>query len=61
MNNDRLVSVEVAAASLSVSKFYLYKQAKAGKLPAYRKGKLLRFSVEELRDALRQPTGPATT
>lgn len=60
MSNDPLVSVEVAAESLSVSKFTLYKRAKRGEIPHYRHGKLLRFSVEELRDALRQPTGPAT-
>lgn len=55
MSIDHLVKAEVAAESLGISKFYLYKQAKAGKLPSYGKGKLLRFSVEELRAALRRP------
>ncbi len=60
MAQEHLVKVDEAAAALSLSRFYLYKRAKDGSLPCYRQGKLLRFSIPELRDAMRQPTGPAT-
>lgn len=55
MSIDRLVKVEAAAEALGLSKFFLYKKAKAGMLPCYRQGKLLRFSIPELREALKQP------
>ena len=57
MSTDHLVKVEEAAEALSLSKFYLYKRAKDGTVPCYRRGKLLRFSIPELREAMRQPPG----
>ncbi len=52
--DDRLVKVEPAAKAIGVSIFWLYKRAKDLSRPCYRQGKLLRFSIQELRDAMRQ-------
>jgi excisionase family DNA binding protein len=57
MSIDHLVKVEEAATALSLSKFYLYKRAKDGTVPCYRQGKLLRFNIQEVKDAMRQPAG----
>lgn len=56
MGQEHLVKVDEASAALSLSKFYLYKRVKQGALPCYRQGKLLQFSIPELRDAMRQAT-----
>ena len=57
MSTDHLVKVKEAAEALSLSKFYLYKRAKDGTVPCYRQGKLLRFSILELREAMKQAAG----
>ena len=54
MEAEHLVKVDEAAQALSLSKFFLYRRAKEGALPCYRQGKVLRFSIPELREAMRQ-------
>lgn len=56
MSIENLVGVNEAAKAVGLSKFTLYKFAKAGQIPFYRQGKALRFSIPEVRDAMRQPT-----
>jgi excisionase family DNA binding protein len=57
MTTDCLVKVSEAARAVGLSKFTLYKAAKAGKVPFYKQGKALRFSVAEVREAMRQAAG----
>jgi excisionase family DNA binding protein len=52
-----LVRVDDAAKAVGLSKFTLYKAAKAGQVPFYKQGKALRFSIRELLDAMRRAAG----
>jgi len=54
MATECLVKVDEAAKALGISRFTLYKAAKAGDVPSYRQGKAIRFSIAELRGAMRQ-------
>jgi len=45
-----LVKATEAARSTGLSKYFLYRLAAKGKIPFYRAGKALRFSVRELRE-----------
>lgn len=54
MTTECLVKVDEAAKALGISRFTLYKAAKAGNVPSYRQGKAIRFSIGELREAMRQ-------
>ncbi|GJL65128.1 MAG: hypothetical protein NPIRA05_00990 [Nitrospirales bacterium] len=63
MTTECLVKVDEAAKALGISRFTLYKAAKAGLMPSYRQGKAIRFSIAELREAMKQAathTGEAT-
>jgi len=51
---ENLVRVDEAAKAVGLSKFTLYKAAKAGEVPFYKQGKALRFSIAEVREAMRQ-------
>ena len=53
MNDTDLVNAELAARATGLNKFFIYKLAAAGKLPSYRAGRALRFSIPELRDWMR--------
>jgi len=57
VSTENLVRVDDAAKAVGLSKYTLYKAAKAGKVPFYKQGKALRFSVAEVRDAMRQAAG----
>ena len=49
-----LVKVADAAKAVGLSKFTLYKAAKLGHVPFYKQGKALRFSIAEVREAMRR-------
>jgi excisionase family DNA binding protein len=60
MSDDRLVSVHEAARRLGMSTSGLYRLARLGRVPCYAVGPKLtgiRFSVLELKEALRRPVG----
>ena len=57
MSSDHLVKVAEAAKAIGLSKFTLYRAAKAGEVPCYKQGRALRFSIEEVKEAMRQPSG----
>ena len=48
MTEVELVRVELAAKATGLNRYYLYRLAASGKVPHYRAGKALRFSVPEL-------------
>jgi len=57
MSDHRLVSAELCARILGVTKGTLYRMARENIIPCFRVGpqrKGVRFDVEEVRDALRQ-------
>lgn len=49
-----LVTVEKAARALHLNKYFMYREAAAGKLPHYRQGRAIRFDVDELRGWMRE-------
>ena len=59
MNQTELVKVEDAAHSIGLNKHFLYKLAAAGKIPCYRAGRALRFSIPELLEWMRRDAGEA--
>ena len=57
MNTDALVTAKEAARALGMGTGSLYRLSKAGKIPSYSAGPKLagvRFSIPELREALRR-------
>ena len=54
MSTDHLVKVDELTKALGISRFTLYKAAKVGDVPSYRQGKAIRFSIAELREAMKQ-------
>jgi len=56
--NEHLVGAAVVARQLGMNRSSVYRMAKAGKIPSYAAGPKLsgiRFSLSELREALRRP------
>ena len=53
MEQVELVNVKEAARLTGLTKFFLYRYAAAGKIPHFRAGKALRFSMTELLDWMR--------
>ena len=54
-----LVNAEVCAVAQGMPKATFYKMVKAGRIPSYKvgvKGRGLRFSIAEVREALRNAT-----
>lgn len=61
---DALVGVKEAAQALGMGQGSLYRLARAGAVPSYKAGVKLsgvRFSIKELRQALRRNAKPAAT
>jgi excisionase family DNA binding protein len=52
---DRLVDAPIVADVLGVSVREVQRKAQRGELPSFRIGRLLRFSIPEVLDALRRP------
>ena len=48
MATDPLVKVSFAAKATGLNKYFLYRLANAGKIPCYRAGRAIRFSIPEL-------------
>ena len=48
MTDMALVKADVAAKAMGLNKYFLYRLAAENKIPAYRIGKAVRFSVPEL-------------
>lgn len=64
MPTDDLVSAKAAALAMGMGAGSLYRLAKAGAVPSYKVGPRLsgvRFSIVELREALRRKVEPAAT
>jgi len=64
MTTDCLVNVKEAAKAMGVSATSLYRLAKANLVPVYSAGPKLsgiRFSIPELREALKRRKGTAST
>jgi predicted DNA-binding transcriptional regulator AlpA len=62
MSTDTLVSAKEAARAVGMGPSSLYRLAKAGKIPSYAAGPRLtgiRFSIPELREALRRRPVPS--
>lgn len=53
MPDGELVKVELAARALGLNKHFLYKLAATGRVPCYRAGRALRFSIPELLEWMR--------
>jgi excisionase family DNA binding protein len=56
-----LLTVEEAAAMLSLSRRTLWRLTKAGKLPAIRYGRAVRYAVDDLRKHLEQKRASSKT
>ncbi len=65
LNGRRLLSCEQVSEILGVSRAYIYHLARAGKLPAYRIGRMLRFEPDDvlgfLSDCQSQARGTSCT
>jgi excisionase family DNA binding protein len=57
VTDTELVKAELAARATGLNKHFLYKLAAAGKVPCYRAGRALRFSIPELLDWMRRDAG----
>ena len=55
-----LISVEELAAALGVSDDTIRRAARRGDIPSFRIGKILRFDMVAVRDAMQQHMRPAT-
>jgi excisionase family DNA binding protein len=53
VTDTELVKATLAARAIGLNKHFLYKLAAAGKVPCYRAGRALRFSIPELLDWMR--------
>jgi excisionase family DNA binding protein len=50
----RLLTAEQMAAQLNVHPETIYRRARMGELPCFRLGPVLRFDLEEVKDAMRE-------
>ncbi len=57
MSEIELVKADLAAKAMGLNKYFLYRLAAENKIPAYRIGKAVRFSVPELLAWMRTQTG----
>ena len=58
MTDTKLVKAELAARAAGLNKFFLYRLAAEGRIPCYRVGKAVRFSVGELLEWMRSQAQP---
>lgn len=54
MASTELVSADEAAKATGLSKYFIYRLAAAGKVPAYKAGRAVRFDILELRAWMRE-------
>ena len=58
MTDTELVNAELAARAAGVNKFSLYRAAAEGRVPCYRLGRAVRFSIRELLEWMRSQAQP---
>ncbi len=49
----QLVKLKVACKEVALSRSYMYRCARTGKLPCHRAGRAIRFDIDELRAAMK--------